>query len=97
MADKKEKMTRVFQMTPDTALLFFVIVQWSVDHGVQDTPKFRQYILDWLAKGGHMDRVYDTKRTEDQIVSDYKKHGYNIQDKRLQKISILERIKKWIM
>ena len=93
--DRKEKITRIFQMTPDTAMMFFTIVKWSTDHGVKDTAKFRQYILNWLGIMGHMDRVYDTKRSEQEIVSNYHQQGYNIIYKHKSKRTLWDKIKGW--
>ena len=77
-----EKKTRVFQMTPDIAQMFFMLVTWNKEHGVEDTEKFRHYILNWLAKINKMDRVYETSRSEDQIVEDLIGKGFNILDGR---------------
>jgi len=89
----KEKVTRIFQMNTDTALLFFTIIKWSTDHGVKDTLKFRQYVLNWLAKEDKMDRVYDTKRSESEVIKGFQKQGYNIDDRRLQRTSLWQKIK----
>ena len=80
--DKKEKVTRVFQMSADIAQMFFMITMWNTDHGVKDSPKLRQYILNWLAKINKMDRVYDTSRSEDQIIQDLLGKGFNLLDGR---------------
>lgn len=80
--DQQKKVTRVFQMTPETAMMFFMLVQWVTEHGVKDDVRVRQYILNWLAEKNHMDRVYDTKRSEDQLVSDWQRQGMKIIDGR---------------
>lgn len=84
--DKKEKkVMRIFQMTPETAEQFFLLIMWSTEHGVKDTVGLRQYTLNWLASKNKMSRVYDTKRTEDQVVQDYIKQGLRIKDLRRKK------------
>lgn len=70
-------------MPPETTMLFFTIVRYSTDHGVKDTRKFRKHVLDWLSNKGYMDRVYDTKRTQDEVISDYQKQGLKIDDRRI--------------
>jgi len=96
-SNEEKKITRVFQMSANTAETFFWIVKWSTDHGVEDTVKLRKYILDWLMQNEQMQRVVDTKRSEEQIVSDYKQQGYNIQDHRNPPDdSIWGKFKRWI-
>lgn len=79
---KKEKVTRIFQMTADTALAFFEIVGNLKKQGYKDSPEMRTRVLNSLAKAGKMDRVYDTKRTEDEVVKGFKAQGFKIDDRR---------------
>lgn len=84
-------------MTPDTAMMFFIIVAWVVDHGTEDTPQVRQYILNWLAKHDQMQAVYDTKRSQDQVLTDYRTKGFNVEDlRKLHKLSWWERFLQWL-
>lgn len=80
--DKEEKVTRAFIMEQEAALLFYVLVKFALDHGSKDSEQFRTNILNWMAKNHMMNTVYDTKRTKDQIVADYKKRGFNVADNR---------------
>jgi hypothetical protein len=84
MASEKEKVTRVFEMTADTALTFFEIVKEVTGAGIPDSEELRITILNLMAEYGHLNRVYDTKRTTDEIVSDFKRHGFKIDDRREQ-------------
>ena len=82
MAKEKEIGTKLWQMNVDTALNMFLIVKFLDEHGAEDTPELREYVLDWLGKQGLMDRVYTTKRSNDQVVEDLIKKGFNIRDTR---------------
>ena len=83
--DKSKKVTRVFQMNPDSALEFFIRVKDAVKAGAEDTEALRQGILTRMAKEGLLDRVYDTERSEEEIVEDYKRVGFNVEDRRGEK------------
>lgn len=84
MADKKEKMTRAYMMEPEAATMFYLLVKFSTDHKVPDSEGLRNSILDWMARNGMMKTVFDTKRSKDQIVQDYRKKGLTVDDRRIQ-------------
>jgi len=69
-------------MSPATTKLFFELVNKFVKEGYKDTPQFRMAILNELAKMGKMSRMYETKRTTDEVVSDMRKQGFNVLDRR---------------
>ena len=75
------KKTRISQMTADTAMLLYGIAGFVVDHGTEDSRELREYILDWLGKKGYVDRIYETGRSEDKVVEDFKKH-FKVEDQR---------------
>lgn len=79
---KEKKITRVSSMSADTAMAFFAIVAFTTDHGTEDTTELRDYILGWMGDKGMMDTVYETKRTPEQVVEDFKKRGFKIDDQR---------------
>jgi len=81
MAGKKEKVTKVFEMTPDVAMKFFEVVKELTDQGVPDSKELRMEILSYLANNGYMNRVFETKRTKEQITEDFKKQGFKVDDR----------------
>jgi len=83
--EMKRKKTRAFIMSIKTASQFFKLVKYFTDNGYKDTEKLRKQILDELARAGQMSGVFETNRTQDQIVADYRKHGLTIDDRRLPK------------
>lgn len=84
MDNKEEKMkkTRVWQMTADTAQFLFVIVGFLKDHGTDDSRELREYVLNWLGEKEYVDRIYDTDRHPDQVVEDFRSHGFMTDDRR---------------
>jgi len=80
MAGKKEKITRIFQMDLDTLELFFDTVTKMVALGYKDTKELRMEIMNELLRQGKMERAYETKRTKEQVIKDFRKQGFNVKD-----------------
>lgn len=82
MGQEKVKKTRVFVGSADNMLKMFEGIQALKQIGFKDTESLRVSLLNELSKQGHMKTVYDTTRTKEQIIQDYKDHGYTIDDRR---------------
>lgn len=70
-------------MSPETGMEFFKRIKYLTDRGFEDSVKLRTSILNQLAKEGKMSTVFETERSHDQIVADYRKQGLNIDDRRI--------------
>jgi len=67
-------------MDLDTLELFFDTVTKMVALGYKDTKELRMEIMNELLRQGKMERAYETKRTKEQVIKDFRKQGFNVKD-----------------
>lgn len=79
----QQKKIRGFMFKAGAIDKYIEVLEKLEADGVTISPAVQRLVLDEMAKAGYMDMVFDTGRSHDQIVEDYRKRGFIVDDRRV--------------